>query len=171
MATPICLQTSRLHELGAELDPMGLELTKELSRREMLEVWDILLDLRKRTKDAGDNINFALGDWLNAAEERFGSFQQLVTEAGIPRPRAMISYKHQDRTRDGWVRKLCTDLREQYGIDVRLDEFEVDYGESLSAYMTSEINLESDAMLFVITPAAVVAVDKQRSGALSFEIQ
>jgi hypothetical protein len=168
-------QMCRLDELGAELDQRGLKLTKELSRREMLEVWDIVLDPRKRIKNRrekhGANINWAIGDWLNAAEERFGSFQQLVTEPGIPRPRAMISYKHQDRTRDGWVRKLCTDLREQYGIDVRLDEFEVDYGESLSAYMTSEINLESDAMLFVITPAAVVAVDKQRSGALSFEIQ
>jgi hypothetical protein len=138
-------QTSRLHELGAELGASWLKLTKELSRREMLEVWGALLDLRNRTQDGSDDENhilFAIGDWLNAAEERFGSFQQLVTDAGIPRPRAIISYKHQDPIRDGWVRKLCTDLREQYGIDVRLDEYEVDYGESLSAYMTSEINLE-----------------------------
>ena len=132
-----------------------LKLTKELSRREMLEVWGILLDLRKRTKDRGedddDHILFAIGDWLNTAEERFGSFLQLVTASGIPRPRAIISYKHQDPIRDGWVRKLFTDLRERYGIDVRLDEFEVNYGQSFSDYMTSEIDRDSDASLFVIT--------------------
>jgi hypothetical protein len=141
----------------------------------MLEAWDIVLDLRKRIKNCrekhGANINWAIGDWLNAAEERFGSFRQLVTGSGVPRPRAMISYKHQDPTRDGWVRKLYTDLRKHWGVDVRLDEFDVNYGESLSAYMTSEIDRDSDALLFVITPAAVTAVDELRSGALSFEIQ
>jgi hypothetical protein len=37
--------------------------------------------------------------------------------------------------------------------------------------MTSEIDRDSDALLFVITPEAVAAVDKQRSGALHFEMQ
>jgi len=168
-------QMSRLQQLGAEFYASGLKLAKELSRREMLEVWGIVLDLRKRTKDRGeddgDSINWAIGDWLNAAEDRFGSFLKLVTASGIPRPRAIISYKHQDAIRDGWVRKMVTDLRERWGIDVRLDEFEVNYGESFSDYMTSEIDRDSDALLFVITPAAVAAVDKQRSGALHFEIQ
>jgi hypothetical protein len=163
-------ETSRLQELGAELGPRSLLLRRNLSRREMLEIWVILSILRERTNDDENHILFAVGDWLNAASVRFGSFLALVSENGIPRPRVLISYK-QDPTRDGWVRKLCRDLRESWGVDVRLDEFEVDYGRSFSDYMTSEIDRDSDALLFVITPASVAAVDDRRSGAVHFEMQ
>ena len=144
-------ETSRLEELGVELGPSWLTLHKNLSRREMLEVWGILWELRERTDDHENHINFAIGDWCNVAEERFGGFLKLISEDGRPRPWVIVSYKHQDSVRDGWVRKLCTDLRQAFGVDARLDDFEVDYGKSFSDYMTSEIDRDSDALLFVIT--------------------
>jgi hypothetical protein len=165
-------EASRLEELGAELGPRWLKIEKILSRREMLEVWAILCELRERTDDHESNhINFAIGDWCVVADELFGGFLKLISEDGRPRPRVILSYKHQDAERDGWVRKLCTDLRETFGIDARLDDFEVEYGESFSDYMTAEIDRDSDALLFVITPKSVAAVDHGQSGAVHFEMQ
>jgi hypothetical protein len=55
-------EASRLEELGAELGPRWLKIEKILSRREMLEVWAILCELRERTDDhESDYINFC--DW------------------------------------------------------------------------------------------------------------
>jgi hypothetical protein len=76
----------------------------------------------------------------------------------------MVGYKHQDSERDQWVQRLCTDLRSKFGVDAKLDDFEVDYGQSFSDYMKSEIDRECDALLFVITPASVAAVDQEKSG-------
>ncbi|MGZ8478757.1 MAG: hypothetical protein ACXW6K_11745, partial [Candidatus Binatia bacterium] len=47
--------------------------------------------------DPENHIEFAVGDWLNGAEARFGNFRELVEEDGIPRPRVMVAYKHQDQ--------------------------------------------------------------------------
>ena len=164
-------ESSRLDTLDVELGSSWLRLNRVLSRREMLEVWGIVLALRKRTADPENHIEFAVGDWLNATEAQFGSFQELVRGDGIPRPRVMIAYKHQNQLRDQWVRQLCAHLRSKFGIDARLDDFEVDYGQSFSDYMTLEIDRECDALLFVITPASVAAVDHEKTGGLHFEIQ
>lgn len=86
-------------------------------------------------------------------------------------PKAFVSYKFQDATRNEWVHQFCCDLRTKYGIDALLDTFEVDYGESFSDYMTSRIDRDCDAMLFVITPAAVDAVDQAQVGGVHFEMQ
>lgn len=164
-------ESSRLEQLDVELGPAWLKLNRGLSRREILEVWGIIWALRERTADPENAIQFAVGDWLNAAEARFGDFRELVRDDGIPRPRVMIAYKHQDRPRDQWVRQLCADLRSKFGIDAKLDDFEVDYGQSFSDYMTSEIDRECDVLLFVITPASVEAVDHDKSGGVHFEMQ
>lgn len=86
-------------------------------------------------------------------------------------PKVFLSYKWQDHKHNAWVEKLCSDLRSKYRIDVQLDKFEVDLGESFSDYMTSRIARDSDAMLFVITPAAVEAVDYTHLGGVHFEMQ
>ncbi len=164
-------ESSRLEQLGVELAPSSLKLERALSRREMLEVWGIIWALRERTADPENGIQFAVGDWLVAAESRFGNFCDLVREDGLPRPRVMICYKHQDSERDQWVQRLCTDLRSKFGVDAKLDDFEVDYGQSFSDYMTSEIDRECDALLFVITSASVAAVDEKKAGGVHFEMQ
>lgn len=86
-------------------------------------------------------------------------------------PTVFISYKWQDAARNQWVETLCNDLRERYGVDAKLDQYEVDLGESFSDYMTRQIDRECTAMLFIITPAAVLAVDESKSGAINFEMQ
>lgn len=164
-------ESSRLEQMGVELGTSWLTLDRALSRREMLEVWGIIWVLRERTADPENHIQFAAGDWLNSAESQFGDFRELVREDGLPRPRVMIGYKHQDSERDQWVQRLCTDLRSKFGVDAKLDAFEVDYGQSFSDYMTSEIDRECDALLFVITPASVAAVDQEKSGGVHFEMQ
>ncbi len=86
-------------------------------------------------------------------------------------PKVFISYKWQDEEHNVWVERLYKDLRAKYGVDAQLDRYEVDFGESFGDYMTSRIDRECDAMLFVITPAAVQAVDKSLSGGVHFEMQ
>ena len=134
-------ESSRLEQLGVELGPSAVKFNQPLSRREMLEVWGVIWVLRDRTAEPENHIEFAVGDWLNAAEARFGDFRELVREDGIPRPR-VGAYKHQEQLRNLWVRQLCGDLRSRYGVDAKLDDFEVDYGQSFSDYMTSEIDRE-----------------------------
>lgn len=87
------------------------------------------------------------------------------------RPKIFISYKWQDNEHNRWVGRLYTDLRTRYGIDAMLDTYEVEFGESFSDYMVSKIDRECDAMLFVITTAAVRAVDESKSGGVHFEMQ
>ncbi len=82
-----------------------------------------------------------------------------------------MSYKWQDEKRNEWVRRFCEDLRTKHGVDAQLDVYEVEYGESFSDYMTSRINYDCEAMLFVITPAAVEAVDQSKTGGVHFEMQ
>ncbi|MCK5329658.1 MAG: SUMF1/EgtB/PvdO family nonheme iron enzyme, partial [Candidatus Latescibacteria bacterium] len=86
-------------------------------------------------------------------------------------PKVFISYKWQDEEHNAWVDRLYTDLRTKYRVDAQLDKYEVDFGESFSDYMTGRIDRECEAMLFVITPAAVQAVDKSLSGGVHFEMQ
>ena len=86
-------------------------------------------------------------------------------------PRVCISYKWQDETHNAWVEQFYTDLRTQHGIDAQLDTYEVDFGESFSTYMTSRIDRQCEAMLVVITPAAVQAVDDAQPGGVLFEMQ
>lgn len=79
-----------------------------------------------------------------------------------------ISYKWQDSERNKWVEMLYRDLRGR-GIDAKLDKYEVAPGQSFSDYMTRGIR-NADYVLFVITPAAVKAVESGY-GALAFEMQ
>jgi diguanylate cyclase (GGDEF)-like protein len=79
-----------------------------------------------------------------------------------------ISYKWEDEKRNKWVEKLYRDLR-SFGINAKLDKYEVAPGESFSDYMTREIR-ECDFVLFIVTPKAVEAVESGE-GALAFEMQ
>lgn len=85
--------------------------------------------------------------------------------------KAFLSYKWESEAHSDWVRKLAVDLRNM-GVEAILDQFEVRYGDSFTSYMQQHINA-ADVILFVITPAAVVAAEAAAGdgGALKFEVQ
>lgn len=89
----------------------------------------------------------------------------------ISPPKVFISYKWQDDERNSWVEQLYADLRIRFGIDAQLDKYEVDFGQSFSNYMTSKIDRECSALLFIITPDSVKAVDYDQIGSVNFEMQ
>lgn len=117
----------------------------------------------------------AVGRWLVEHPERGPEDSVPAEGTALPAkrksPKVFISYKWQDDARDAWVDRLYTDLRKKYSVDAQLDKYEVDFGESFGDYMTGRIDRECDAMLFVITPAAVEAVDQSQSGGVHFEMQ
>jgi hypothetical protein len=83
---------------------------------------------------------------------------------------AFLSYKWADDESNKWVEMFACDLR-KCGIDVKLDKWEVRYGESFTDYMTSQIQ-SSDVFLFVITEESKKAIEGRCSaGAVRFEIQ
>lgn len=95
---------------------------------------------------------------------------KLVQREGTPlEPRVFISYKHAGDEHLRWVRGLATDLIEQYGIHCILDQFDLDYGDSIPAYM-QKIQTEATHVLFIITPECVAAV-RADVGGVSFEMQ
>lgn len=84
---------------------------------------------------------------------------------------AFMSYKWESEAHVEWVRKLAADLRSR-GIDAKLDQWEVRFGESFTDYMQTHINA-ADVILFVITPDSVAAAEAPAGagGALKFEVQ
>ena len=92
----------------------------------------------------------------------------IVPRGKKERPKVFISYKWEDDAHNEWVMQFATDLRLN-GIDAKLDRWEVHLGDSFTDYMTSKIN-EADVVLFIITTAAVEAVES-RKGAVNFEMQ
>ncbi len=79
-----------------------------------------------------------------------------------------ISYKWETDKRNNWVEKLYTDLR-TFGLDAKLDKFEVAPGDSFSDYMTRNIS-DANAVIFIITKKSKKAVESGK-GALAFEMQ
>jgi hypothetical protein len=92
-------------------------------------------------------------------------------EVAVPTIRAFVSYKWESPEHVRWVEGLARDLRQQ-GVETILDQWEVRLGESITDYMQKHIN-SADVILFVITPAAVVAAEASagEGGALKFEVQ
>jgi PAS domain S-box-containing protein len=84
-------------------------------------------------------------------------------------PKAFISYKHTDPAHELWVRKFTTDLIEVHGIECLLDQFDLDFGDSIQHYM-QRIQTDATHVLLVITPESVQAIQKN-SGGIAFETQ
>lgn len=61
-----------LSKLEAELRTNGLLFHRELNDKEMRTVGWIIISLKDRTNDEENNVNFALGDWMNTADGWFG---------------------------------------------------------------------------------------------------
>ena len=86
-------------------------------------------------------------------------------------PEVFISYRHESEEHREWVRKLAEDLR-QNGINALLDQWELHLGDSIGDFGSSAI-FRAKAMLFVITPASVTAVeaDERTRSVVKFEFQ
>ena len=92
-------------------------------------------------------------------------------EESVETPSVFISYKWESEKHKNWVRQLATDLR-NFGIDAKLDQWEVRPGDSFTDYMQSNIS-KPDVMLFVITADSVQAAEASegKGGAVKFEVQ
>ncbi len=93
-------EQNTLAELKAELSHSDITFHRELDFDEMCKVGQILIDLYHRTNDSdGNHINFAIGGWLNQANERFGKDSGILIAQNIkPTPfnSCFISYNHRD---------------------------------------------------------------------------
>ncbi|UGQ11151.1 SUMF1/EgtB/PvdO family nonheme iron enzyme [Yinghuangia sp. ASG 101] len=85
-----------------------------------------------------------------------------------PPLKVYIAYKWTTTDKDAWVADLAADLRAA-GFDAQLDVWEVRYGDSITSYMTSRIQVSS-VVLFVVTPESVASVAKG-GGAVNFEME
>ena len=65
-------EQTTLTSLNAELGATGITFRRRLTFDEMRIIGQIIVDLKGRTNDEDNHINFALGDWMNQADEWFG---------------------------------------------------------------------------------------------------
>jgi TIR domain len=77
-------------------------------------------------------------------------------------PRTFISYSWDDDEHKTWVRELATSLRKD-GVDVTLDQWHVQPGDQLPAFMERAIR-ESDFVLIVCTPKYKTKSDERSKG-------
>lgn len=66
------------------------------------------------------------------------------------RPRVFISYSAEDDSHNNWVRKLSADLREKYGIDAHIWDYQPP-GTNLDHFMEKSVR-EADKVLVIYTP-------------------
>lgn len=77
-------------------------------------------------------------------------------------PTAFISYSWDDEPHKGWVRGLATRLRGD-GVDVVLDQWELQPGDRLPAFMETAVR-EHDHALIVCTPHYKQRSDARQGG-------
>lgn len=120
---------------------------------------------------ADDSLKALLDARAKAIDQAEQQLSTLVPrdDSPKPEPRVFISYKHASDDHQLWVRRLATDLIEQFGVHCILDQFDLDFGDSIPAYM-QRIQTEATHVLFVITPECADAVESS-SGGVSFEMQ
>lgn len=106
---------------------------------------------------------------LREAEVQLSLLGAASTPNSSRPPNVFISYKHGDASHDEWVRRFATDLIERHGIDCLLDQFDLDYGDSIQGYM-HRIQTEATHVLFVISSECVKAVERN-TGGVAFELQ
>ena len=61
-----------LRKFDVELQASSIGFKHELREEDMRVVAGILISLKGRTRDEGNHINFALGEWMHQADEWFG---------------------------------------------------------------------------------------------------
>ena len=80
----------------------------------------------------------------------------------VKHPNAFISYSHDSPEHKKWVLKLATDLR-GVGIDVTLDQWDLQLGEDVVQFMQSGIT-QSDRVILICSEAYVKKSDRGQGG-------
>ena len=83
-------------------------------------------------------------------------------------PKVFVSYSWDSENHKNWVLDLCTKLRTA-GVDVRLDQWHLQLGESITRFMERSIE-ESDRVLVVLTPNYAKKANN-RQGGVGYEQQ
>jgi PAS domain S-box-containing protein len=95
--------------------------------------------------------------------------QTETSDPVVGNPKVFISYRHVSEDHATWVRRFGTDLIEVYGIDCILDQFDLDYGDSIQEFM-QRIQTEATHVLLIVTPETVTAIESN-TGGVAFEAQ
>lgn len=77
--------------------------------------------------------------------------------------KVFISYSWDNVEHQQWVLKLASDLIENFGVDVILDQYELSPGKDLPYFMESSIE-KSDKVLIVLTPNYKTKAENRNSG-------
>ena len=78
-----------------------------------------------------------------------------------------ISYSWDNEKHKSFVRRMATDLRVEYGINVLLDQFELNAGKNLTQFLDNSINI-ADKVLMILTPNYKLKAEK-RNGGVGYE--
>lgn len=100
-----------LASLNAELSPTGIKFRRHLMFDEMRIIGQIIVDLKIRTNDEDNHINFALGDWMNQADEWFGpdvGIRMGVLTKPTKSYSCFVCYSHKD---EDFAKQLYSRLR------------------------------------------------------------
>ena len=79
-------------------------------------------------------------------------------------PVAFISYSHDSKAHKEWVRNLAIALRDQYGIDVIIDQWEIGPGDDVPKFMEHSVK-RALRVLMICTDPYVRKVDDGKGGA------
>ncbi len=82
-------------------------------------------------------------------------------------PKVFISYSHDSQEHKDWVKKLATDLRENMGVDVILDQWDLRIGSDLSLFM--EQGLSSSKLVLCICSDKYVEKANAGKGGSGYE--
>ena len=88
-----------LQELNVEFFNAGITFHRRLSFAEMKAVGQIIFDLTYRINDEENLINFAIGDWINQADEWFGvdvGIKMGLRIVPTSHHSCFLSYSHRD---------------------------------------------------------------------------
>ncbi|MGN7864050.1 SEFIR domain-containing protein [Chryseobacterium sp. 22458] len=79
------------------------------------------------------------------------------------RKKVFISYSWDNEEHQNWVLKLANDLISKYGVDVILDQFDLNAGKELTYFMENAIS-EADKVLVILTPNYKQRAEKREKG-------
>lgn len=83
-------ETQSLSTLNIELYASGIEFHRRLNWEQMRNVGQILMDLKYRTNDEENHINFVIGDWMIQADDWFGTGRGLGEALHLERFRIIL---------------------------------------------------------------------------------
>jgi hypothetical protein len=81
----------------------------------------------------------------------------------MERPLVFISYSWDSDTHNQWVLRLANDLMSKHGINVLLDQYELNVGNDLTYFLESSIE-KADKVLLILTPNYKLKAEGRKGG-------